>query len=221
MNLRPPVVLVICGDSVFTERIVQEISLMNSAIQTPLATHIARALDLLEQYSPDAILVDQSAILAGTVPLDEILAPFTERAPVVFVGDASHQEILTVLIGSGAVDMVARVGNFAPVAAGLLERRIRFAELAETAGLDLAAGEPFGETLRHEVNNPLTGILGNAQLLLARARREGLHPRIIERLQTIAELAIRLRETVRVLSQTWEDSERNQLKSGVASEIRS
>ena len=61
----------------------------------------------------------------------------------------------------------------------------------------------FGETLRHEVNNPLTGILGNAELLLA--KREQLDSRDVERLETIAELAVRLRDTVRRLSSTLQN----------------
>ena len=60
----------------------------------------------------------------------------------------------------------------------------------------------FGEIFRHEVNNPLTGILGNAEMLLA--RREGLPGSAIERLETIANLAVRLRETVRRLSSAAE-----------------
>lgn len=64
----------------------------------------------------------------------------------------------------------------------------------------------FGEVLRHELNNPLTGILGNAELLLAEARRSSveLPPRAQARLQTIATLAVRMRETVRRLSEEWE-----------------
>jgi len=54
----------------------------------------------------------------------------------------------------------------------------------------------------HEVNNPLTGILGNAELLLARRNR--LPAATVTRLETIAELAVRLRETVRRLSNAWE-----------------
>ncbi len=52
-----------------------------------------------------------------------------------------------------------------------------------------AAPEDFGEILRHEVNNPLTGILGNAELLLA--RRENLPAGAVQRLEIIAELAMR------------------------------
>ena len=69
------------------------------------------------------------------------------------------------------------------------------------------AAEDFGEVLRHELNNPLTGILGNAELLLAEIRRsnDGRLPLGgLQRLETIAALAVRLRETIRRLSQEWE-----------------
>lgn len=44
--------------------------------------------------------------------------------------------------------------------------------------------------VRHELNNPLTGVLGQAQLLL----REELSEKSRKRVQTIEELAIRLRD---------------------------
>jgi signal transduction histidine kinase len=68
-------------------------------------------------------------------------------------------------------------------------------------------GKDFGEVLRHELNNPLTGILGNAELLLSEIRRndDGRLPvGGLQRLETIATLAVRLRETIRRLSQEWE-----------------
>lgn len=46
--------------------------------------------------------------------------------------------------------------------------------------------------VRHEINNPLTGVLGQAQLLL----REELNDKARKRAQTIEELAIRLRDIV-------------------------
>ena len=64
----------------------------------------------------------------------------------------------------------------------------------------------FGEVLRHELNNPLTGILGNAELLLAELRRRNIElpQQAVLRLETIATLAVRMRETVRRLSEDWE-----------------
>jgi signal transduction histidine kinase len=64
----------------------------------------------------------------------------------------------------------------------------------------------FGEVLRHELNNPLTGILGNAELLLVELRKRNMElPQLAQtRLETIAALAVRMRETVRRLSEEWE-----------------
>jgi signal transduction histidine kinase len=58
------------------------------------------------------------------------------------------------------------------------------------------------EILRHEINNPLTGILGNAELVLS--HRERLPPADALRLQTVVDLAVRLREATRRLSNAWE-----------------
>jgi signal transduction histidine kinase len=46
--------------------------------------------------------------------------------------------------------------------------------------------------IRHEINNPLTGVLGQAQLLL----REDLSEKSRKRVQTIEDLALRLRDIV-------------------------
>lgn len=51
--------------------------------------------------------------------------------------------------------------------------------------------------VRHEINNPLTGVLGQAQLLL----REDLNERARKRAETIEELAMRLRDIVAQLRQ--------------------
>ena len=51
--------------------------------------------------------------------------------------------------------------------------------------------------VRHEINNPLTGVLGQAQLLL----REDLNEKARKRAQTIEQLAIRLRDIAAELRQ--------------------
>ena len=55
--------------------------------------------------------------------------------------------------------------------------------------------EEFAELaarVRHEINNPLTGLIGQAQLLL----REELSATARRRVQTIEQLATRIRDTV-------------------------
>jgi len=56
--------------------------------------------------------------------------------------------------------------------------------------------------VRHEINNPLTGVLGQAQLLL----REDLNERSRKRAETIEELAIRIRDIVAQLRQVQKPS---------------
>ena len=70
-------------------------------------------------------------------------------------------------------------------------------KLEETA--DLVA------RIRHEINNPLTGVLGQAQLLL----REDLSDRSRKRVQTIEDLAIRLRDIVAQLREVQRPSSEN------------
>ena len=151
-------------------------------------------------------LLDQSGIEASS---KQVLKRTVERlvgvAPVIVVAAPERQSELTALLNSGATDFVARTGNFVPVAVGLVERRLQLARMAmvpSSEEIKSARSDNFGEILRHEVNNPLTGILGNAEMLLA--RRDGLPPSAIERLETIAHLAVRLRETVRRLSSAAE-----------------
>ena len=56
--------------------------------------------------------------------------------------------------------------------------------------------------VRHEINNPLTGVLGQAQLLL----REDLSEKARKRAETIEQLAIRIRDIVAQLRQVQKAS---------------
>ncbi len=61
--------------------------------------------------------------------------------------------------------------------------------------------------VRHEINNPLTGVLGQAQLLL----REDLNERARKRAETIEELAIRMRDIVAQLRQVQRPPKKSSL----------
>jgi|SRR5437588_10688051 len=58
--------------------------------------------------------------------------------------------------------------------------------------------------VRHEINNPLTGVLGQAQLLL----REELTPSARRRVETIEQLASRIRDTVAQLREVQRPREK-------------
>jgi signal transduction histidine kinase len=196
-------VQIVCAEPDLARRYLRQVERGGALYELVLALSAVEARRNFGHAGPLVTLLDESAVAPGE-PLGSLAASLCETAPVVVVASPERQAELDELIGSGWLDFVPRSGDFVPVAAGLLERRMRWAECDSQAGAPPGRKtEDFGELLRHEVNNPLTGILGNAELLLA--RRERLPPGAVERLETIAELAVRLRETVRRLSHTWEE----------------
>ncbi len=207
MSLRGRTIFIVSADSAVTQGCIRELAASGGRYQIRMASSVEQARREFQHATPSVVFLDESAVDSsdGVEPLESAVAVLTEVAPVVVVAAPEKQAGLAFLITSGAVDFVARTDRFLPIAAGLLDRRARMAE--RVAGMiqfphDEMAGD-FGEILRHEVNNPLTGILGNTELLLA--RRDRLPPAAVERLETIAELAVRLRETVRRLSNAWDE----------------
>ncbi|HEX4643562.1 MAG TPA: histidine kinase dimerization/phospho-acceptor domain-containing protein [Candidatus Acidoferrales bacterium] len=207
MNSTSRTIFIICGDPIMAQRCIDELAAFGSRYRTVLATGVEQARKKIGRNVPAAVFLDETAIgiLDREETLESAVARLTETAPVVVAAAADAQSGLTFLITSGAVDFVARTRKCETLVAGMLDRRVRMAERA-TAMVQFSGEElsgDFGEILRHEVNNPLTGILGNTELLLA--RRDRLPPAAVERLETIAGLAVRLRETVRRLSNAWDE----------------
>ncbi|MBI1749640.1 MAG: hypothetical protein HY234_00400 [Acidobacteria bacterium] len=193
--------------------------------QLPIATSVAQARSCVGRAVPSVILLDES--IAAPDLLADALRNLSQVAPLVFLAAPENLArlcaltVLADLVTQGRVECVQRHGDFVPLATRLIERHAcarpesrglgteRYPAPAVVANVpervERGAGDApldFGEVLRHEVNNPLTGILGNAELLLS--RRDFIPADMVERLEIIAELAIRLRETIRRLSNALE-----------------
>jgi len=94
-------------------------------------------------------------------------------APVVVMGRAEHETCLEVLIAAGLADYVPRSDAYMSDALDLLEHRLaRRQQIAESIAARDAEdwSKGFAQGLRHELNNPLTGIL--EELLLAEIARK-------------------------------------------------
>ncbi len=207
MDVTTRTILIVCGDVLIAERCAEELAAFGDRYRTRIVSRVEQAGKKNGRSAPSAVFLDESAIDHSREgeTLESVSALLAGSAPVVVVAAPEKQESMAFLITSGAVDFVARTKDFLPLVAGMLDRRVRMAERV-TGTIQFPSEKlsgDFGEILRHEVNNPLTGILGNTELLLA--RRDRLPPGTIERLETIAELAVRLRETVRRLSNTWDE----------------
>lgn len=156
------------------------------------------------------VIVLEARLLESGASLDEVTRRLAVYAPVVVVAPAEWQSNLAGLIQMGEVDFVAHAEGAADLAASLVIRRLRAPQASSrefarefTAAWAAELPSDFSEILRHEINNPLTGILGNAELLVAH-QRENLPPASLQRLETIVDLAVRLRETIRRLTVEWE-----------------
>jgi len=216
MGNREQTILIVSDDAALCAAARREFEASIAGVRVASVSSVAAARRILEEESPVAILLDEAAIVPetdtaeGILPrLDAVVTSLAVYAPVVVLGTAPRRPELSALIDAGAADYIMRDGGCLPSALGLIRSRLRQAQRVADSTHETfeEAAEDFGQVLRHELNNPLTGILGNAELLLAEVHRknDGTLPHGSEhRLETIAALAVRLRETVRRLSQEWE-----------------
>jgi signal transduction histidine kinase len=225
MQNQEQTILLVSDDAALCAAARKELETRQSNRRVAAVSTVDAARDILLHAAPTVILLEESGIGADScdaaalsttaLRLESIVSALAEYAPVIVIASASHEHELSALVATGLADFVARSASSLSMAIDLIEERLHQAveEPTVTSALlrDENNQEAFGETLRHELNNPLTGILGNAELLLAEVRRknDGQLPNGgQQRLETIAALAVRLRETVRRLSQDWENRHR-------------
>lgn len=213
---REQTILVVSDDAALCAAARREFEGRIAGLRVASVTSVVAARRILEEDAPAVIVLEEAAIAPvgdgprGVLPrLDAVVTLLAVYAPVVVIGTAERRAELSALIDAGAADYVMRDGGCLLSALELIRNRLRQAQrVADSAHEPFEEAEQdFGEVLRHELNNPLTGILGNAELLLAEVHRnnDGKLPHGGEqRLETIAALAVRLRETVRRLSEKWE-----------------
>ncbi len=228
MTPRAYSILLVSDDQALRDTARHELETIDERRHVSSVSSVDAARSIVEDAAPAVILLTEAAeglemgdLHAPAERLDAAVSLLATYAPVVVIGDAEHQTELSGLVAAGTADYVVRTGGCLTVALGLVERRLRKAQSDAQASpgpeklpddarknvLLVLGREDFGEVLRHELNNPLTGILGNAELLLSEIRRksDGCLPEgAPQRLETIAALAVRLRESVRRLSQEWE-----------------
>jgi hypothetical protein len=210
-------VQIICADSRLACEYQAELDRGVEPRPSAVVSSTAEAREIFARAQPLVTLLDESAVPAADA-LEPAVALLVETAPVVVVAAPERRWELTFFITSGAADFIPRSGSFVSLAAARVERRVRLG----TAAADLPSlsleefATSFGEVLRHELNNQLTGVLGNAELLLG--RRDRLPPDALERLETMRQLSMRLRETVRRLSHAWDLWQRQTQSSGPAAQ---
>ena len=202
MKLDQRTALLCTADLDLTKKFMLEIARSGREWCLAVAADLDRLRAQIRRIGPRVILLDESA-LNGT-RVEEALSSFTAAGQVILLVSLEGQTQMTQFVAEGEVDCVIRAGDFVPLAVALIERHVRRSGEQNYSPLSHRPEQPpdLAEVLRHEINNPLTGILGNAELALA--HRDRLPPAATQRLETVVDLAVRLRETVRRLSTSWE-----------------
>lgn len=193
----------LCGiaDSKLAKEVCREIEARHYAGSISVAENLPQLMHNLMEFRPKVILLDDELVMGA--PLPEFLGQLTESAPVVLIASWDRQKEIAKFVAEGKVEFVGRHGDVVSLAASLILRHLRAAESAlRRPSSALGMPQDMAEIFRHDINNPLTGILGNAELVLSHSAK--LPPADIQRLQTVVELAVRLRETIRQLSDAWE-----------------
>jgi signal transduction histidine kinase len=202
MDLRTtdqPAVLLGVPDAALANRLTTELKNVGASTPAIVSSTLAQLKDVAAKSSPVVIFLDTD-LLAGR-SLTEAVRQLSGFGPIVVLASVSNQSEIAPLLNRADLDFIGRVGDFVPLAAALIERQVHRSSKTVTAAEDDSASlrsEKLGELFRHEINNPLTGILGNAELVLA--HRERLSSTDIQRLQTVVDLAVRLRESIRKIS---------------------
>ncbi len=110
--------------------------------------------------------------------------------PTLILAGPGAEERAAPLLLRGHIEVVLREGNYLRWLPLWLHRLCQHQQ---------AVWEELGRIIRHEINNPLTGVLGNAELSLADPA--ALPPPVRERLRTIVRLAVRMRDVLRTLEE--------------------
>ncbi|MFQ5926297.1 MAG: histidine kinase dimerization/phospho-acceptor domain-containing protein [Terriglobia bacterium] len=168
---------------------------------------VAEALQELAAMPFDVVVCDLTGLPAGAAATLLNSATTVQRVPVMALLSPGMEERAAALLTQGLAACVMKVGNYDLLLAATLGRLIgkRTPELQAAVALpgpqasSVLDFEELGMILRHEINNPLTGILGNAELVLSAEPPLAAEAR--RRVETIVDLAVRLRDLVRNLEQ--------------------
>lgn len=190
-------------------------------------TTIAEARARARTAPPDLFVLDRGLPDGdGSVLCKELKAdPSTREIPVILLTAQDRVEERVEGLLSGADDYIAKPYHREELLArvhGCLRTRAlqqalrQKAEELEQKNRDLLATQArlvqaerlaaigeIGLAIRHEVNNPLGTVLGNAELLLH--QRESLPPDVQKKLEVIHRSCIRIRDVVRRLEELNED----------------
>jgi hypothetical protein len=107
-------------DATLAERLNRETERFAGFGPVAVASDLAELRRQSASFSPRVILLEEEILIGA--PLVESLRQLSEAAPLILVAGAARQSEIAGLVSEGDLDFVARAGDFAALAASLVER---------------------------------------------------------------------------------------------------
>jgi DNA-binding response OmpR family regulator len=174
--------------------------------ETDVARDGGEAWAIFEQWRPNLVVLDVDMPIVDGLEVCRRIRELDEDREVfvLFLAGRDHPEEFERLLDSGGDEFIAKPTTPEDLRARLLVARRRIAQDAErrAAETELARARwlsGIGEatlSLQHEINNPLSALLGNAELMLMDLRERGEKNELLE---VIHEQALRIADVVRRL----------------------
>jgi DNA-binding response OmpR family regulator len=197
-------VLVADDDAAVRELITTVLAEFDAEVE--VAADGGEAWSLFEEWRPDLVLLDVDMPIVDGIEVCQRIRELDEdhEAFILFLADQDHADKLETLLDAGADEFIVKPLSAVDLRARLTMSRRRIAQYAaqrraKVELVDARRLSAIGETtlsLQHEINNPLSALLGNAELLLMEMREKGEKN---ELLIVIHEQAMRIADVVRRL----------------------
>lgn len=155
------------------------------------------ALDAIKEAKPDLIILDiMMPEMDGIEACKRIKADKdTKMIPVIMLTSMSNVKDKVQGLNAGANDYITKPFNPEELIARVkAQLRIKFLENELLRKEEVEAVVKMGIATAHEINNPLTAIIGNIELVLM--KKENISEENVTNLNSILESALRIKEIV-------------------------
>jgi DNA-binding response OmpR family regulator len=166
----------------------------------------AHAWRTFEEWQPNLVVLDTNLAIVDGLELCRRIREFDEKREVfvLFLTGRDHPETLHGVLDAGADEFIAKPTTPEDLRARLIVARRRMTQdmARRTAEEELSKARwlaGIGDAtlaLQHEINNPLSALLGHAELMIMELEDQGQRN---EMLDVIHEQALRIAEVVRRL----------------------
>jgi DNA-binding response OmpR family regulator len=174
--------------------------------ETEVAAHGGDAWRMFEEWQPDLVVLDLDMPIVDGLEVCRRIREMDDKREVfvLFLTGRDHPEALDAVLDAGGDEFIAKPTSPQDLRARLIvaQRRIAQDAARRRAEDELSKARwltGIGEAtlaLQHEINNPLSALLGNAELMRMELADKGQRNELLD---VIYEQALRIAEVVRRL----------------------